>query len=116
MSGYICEDEDFTPERDIPEEDQCCMNCRYYDLKRAMETRVYDGPRLGVFRTVKVAPCIMQANLAEYCGDAVVLMEGAGHCRETAGAFEPSEAYLAMRRDEPNDYGVRPGIDCPATL
>lgn len=110
-----CHDEDFTPERDIPEEEQLCMNCRHYDIMHAVITYVH-GPKRGQWKTVEVAPCFLSANIADFCGDAVVLMEGTGHCRETAGAFEPSDIYLSMQRDAPHDYGVRPGIDYPATL
>lgn len=115
MSGYHCNDEDFAPERDIPLEDQICMNCRHYDLMHSVRTRVYGAGRRE-WRTVEVAPCFLTANLAEFCGDAVVLMEGTGHCQETTGTFEASDEYLSMQRDEPQDYGVLPGIDYPATL
>ena len=91
-----------------------CGNCRYWGLSFMTDIPLPDdGPFGRVSRSL--APCLCMAVEADAGDGAVVLLGPESHCQSHADAWEASEDFLDELRAA-DDYGVRPGVDFPATL
>lgn len=102
-------------------DDKTCGNCCYYGWMFEAVVTVPDRNAEHGLASRKLAPCLWN-NGAGYGAvepdagfGAVVLLGPESHCRCHADAWQPSEDFRRELAEE-NDYGVRPGVDFPATL
>ena len=91
-----------------------CGNCRHWGWMFEVEVTLPDSGPMGRV-SIKLAPCLCRAVEADAGDGAVVLLGPDSHCQSHADAWEPSDDFLDELRDA-EDYGVRPGVDFPATL
>lgn len=92
-----------------------CGSCAHWGVRRfSMLVTVPDRGPLGMVSR-QLAPCLISAVDADAGDGAVVMLGPESHCRCHADAWQPSEDFRRELAEE-TDYGVRPGVDYPATL
>lgn len=101
------------------EQEQICGNCAHwlgYDSRFTIYVPQYIN---GKIVKKRYAPCECNAVEAD-AGESVTLLAEYGHCQCHSDAFEPGPWYLEeleeQHLDEAALYGLKPGIDFPATL
>lgn len=92
-----------------------CGNCKYWGVRFAITVTLPDDGPLGQ-RSVERAPCLRNAIEADAGDGAVVLLGPESHCCFHADAWEPADDFSLGDEESPQFYGVRPGVDFPATL
>jgi hypothetical protein len=103
-----------------PTEAQTCLNCRHWDLDHEAIITLNEHGRT---RQHKVCPCLADAVNAEAGYGAIVMLGPESDCLSQDMAWEPCPEFMAeyhaeqeARWDMAAYYGVKAGIDFPATL
>jgi len=105
----------------MDESEQVCGNCAHWDTRHMIAVTVSDA---GPFGQVShhMAPCRDNAVEMDAGEGGIPMLAGTSHCLCHRAAFSPSPDFLeeladrAARYDQDAYNGVRPGIDCSATL
>lgn len=95
-------------------DDKTCSTCAHWGIRFMTTVTVPDSGPLGAVSR-QLAPCLCDAVEPDAGFGAVVLLGPESHCRCHLDAWEPSEDFRRELAEE-TDYGVRPGVDFPATL
>ena len=92
-----------------------CGTCRHWGWKFEVGVTLPDAGPLGRV-SIKRAPCLIHAVDPDAGFGAVALLGPESHCRCHRNAWEPSDDFCLDDVESPEFYGVRPGVDFPATL
>ena len=95
-------------------DDKACGNCKHWGIRFMTTVTVPDSGPLGAVSR-QLAPCLCDAVEPDAGFGAVVLLGPESHCRCHADAWQPA-ADIDEPSGDGDDYGVRPGVDFPATL
>ena len=93
-----------------------CGNCKYWGVQFEVAVTVPDDGPFGRI-TLRRPPCLCYAVEPDAGYGAVVLLGPESHCRYHADEWEPlDDADADADAETCATYGVRPGVDFPATL
>ncbi len=102
------------------DESKTCGTCRFWGKDLAVDIKVPANGSHGELITIHLAPCLRYAVEPDAGDGAIVLLGPESHCKCHADAWEAALGWLEEREAAEAipqyDYGVRPGIDYPATL
>lgn len=92
-----------------------CGSCAHWGVRRfSVLVTVPDRGPLGMVSR-QLAPCLLNAVEPDAGDGAVVMLGPESHCRCHHDAWQPADG-CDDDAESPELYGVRPGVDFPATL